>query len=150
MSDVFLCRIASWITVYLLKILYTKKSLTSKTGNTAQINSTSQAGLSCDTMQCLCREQAQQLRNRLPVSPGLVSFQSSQAQRRGPREVELNRFRKTVALDPSRNKVQMLEMPVLTILQGLSWWLSGKEPTCQCRRHKRCEFDGNPLQYSCL
>ena len=38
---------------------------------------------------------------------------------------------------------------------------SGKEPTCQCRRHRRLEFDlwvgkipgggnGNPLQYSCL
>ena len=70
-------------------------------------------------MQCLCREQTQQLRNRLPVSPGLVSFQSSQAQRHAPREVELNRFRKTVALDPSRNKAQMLEMPVLTINPGL-------------------------------
>ena len=40
-------------------------------------------------------------------------------------------------------------------------WLSGKEPACQCRRHKRHGFDpwvrkipgegnGNPLQYSCL
>ena len=38
---------------------------------------------------------------------------------------------------------------------------SGKESTCQCRRHKRCRFqpwaerssgvgNGNPLQYSCL
>ena len=38
---------------------------------------------------------------------------------------------------------------------------SGKESTCQCRRHKRCGFipglerppgggKGNPLQYSCL
>ena len=37
----------------------------------------------------------------------------------------------------------------------------GKEPACQCGRHKRCEIDpwvgkipwrrrGNPLQYSCL
>ena len=44
----------------------------------------------------------------------------------------------------------------------LNWGsTSGKEPTCQCRRHKRCGFDpgsgrspggghGNPLQYSCL
>ena len=42
--------------------------------------------------------------------------------------------------------------------QGLPWRLSGKESTCQCRRHS---FDpwvgkipavgnGNPLQYSCL
>ena len=40
-------------------------------------------------------------------------------------------------------------------------WLSGKEPACQCRRHRRGRFDpwagkipwrrhGNPLQYSCL
>ena len=39
--------------------------------------------------------------------------------------------------------------------------VSGKEPTCQCRRYRRCGFDswvrkipvegnGNPLQYSCL
>ena len=44
---------------------------------------------------------------------------------------------------------------------GLPRWLSGKEPACQCWRHKRCKFDpwvgrspgeghGNPLQYSCL
>jgi len=24
---------------------------------------------------------------------------------------------------------------------GLSWWLSGKESTCQCRRHRRHGFD---------
>ena len=40
-------------------------------------------------------------------------------------------------------------------------WHSGKEFTCQCRKHRRCGFDlwvgkipgvgnGNPLQYSCL
>ena len=40
-------------------------------------------------------------------------------------------------------------------------WCSGNEPICQCRRHRRWEFDswvgkmpgvgnGNPLQYSCL
>ena len=41
-------------------------------------------------------------------------------------------------------------------------WASGKEPTCQCRRHKRHGFDplgwedspgeghGNPFRYSCL
>ena len=44
---------------------------------------------------------------------------------------------------------------------GLSRWFSGKESTCQCRRHRSCSFDplvgkipwrrnGNPLQYSCL
>ena len=42
--------------------------------------------------------------------------------------------------------------------RGLPWWLSGKEPTCRCRR---CRFNpwvkkipwrgghGNPLEYSC-
>ena len=45
--------------------------------------------------------------------------------------------------------------------QGFPGGTSGKEPTCQCRRHKRHEVDpwvgrsagegnGNPLQYSCL
>ena len=46
---------------------------------------------------------------------------------------------------------------------GLPRCTSGKEPTCQCGRHKRCGFaplwgegrspgggHGNPLQYSCL
>ena len=28
-----------------------------------------------------------------------------------------------------------------TANKGFSRWLSGKEPTCQCRRHKRCRFD---------
>ena len=40
----------------------------------------------------------------------------------------------------------------------LPWWLSGKEPTCQCRRGRFNhwirkipeEGNGNPLQYSCL
>ena len=41
---------------------------------------------------------------------------------------------------------------------GLSWWFSGKEFTCQCRRHgfnpwsgrSSVKGNGNPLQYSCL
>ena len=43
---------------------------------------------------------------------------------------------------------------------GFPGGASGKEPSCQCRRHKRCRFNpwvrkpgaghGNPLQYSCL
>ena len=40
----------------------------------------------------------------------------------------------------------------------LPWWISGKESTCQCRRHSlvpglgRCPGggNGNPVQYSCL
>ena len=44
------------------------------------------------------------------------------------------------------------------IFSGLTWWLSGKEPTCQCRRHfpwvRKISWRGkgndNPLQYSCL
>ena len=46
-------------------------------------------------------------------------------------------------------------------LGGFPGCASGKESTCQCRRHKRCKFDsgsgrspegghGNPPQYSCL
>ena len=46
-------------------------------------------------------------------------------------------------------------------LEGLPWWFSGKEPTCQCKRHKRCGFApwsgrspggglDNSLHYSCL
>ena len=46
---------------------------------------------------------------------------------------------------------------------GFPGGASGKEPVCQCRRHKRCGFDpwvrnpspiggghSNPLHYSCL
>ena len=40
----------------------------------------------------------------------------------------------------------------------LPWWLSGKEPACQCRKYRfhpwvekiPGEGNGNPLQYSCL
>ena len=46
-------------------------------------------------------------------------------------------------------------------LWGFPGSTSSKEPACQCRRHKKREFDtwiekipgeghGNPLQYSCL
>ena len=28
-----------------------------------------------------------------------------------------------------------------SIIQGLPRWLNGKESGCQCRRHRRCEFD---------
>ena len=29
----------------------------------------------------------------------------------------------------------------LPFIGGLPRWLSGKEPACQCRRHRRCGFD---------
>ena len=61
----------------------------------------------------------------------------------------------------------------VTKLTSAKWWLTGKEPTCQCRRHTRHkrqtlpamwemwvwslgwedpleDNNGNPLQYSCL
>ena len=48
----------------------------------------------------------------------------------------------------------------LLLEKGFPGDISGKEPTCQFRRRKRCRFDpwgrplggrhGNPLQYSCL
>ena len=45
--------------------------------------------------------------------------------------------------------------------KGFPGGTSGKEPACQCRRHKRCRFDpwsgispegghGHPFQYSCM
>ena len=31
---------------------------------------------------------------------------------------------------------------LVTLTVGIpGWWLSGKEPTCQCRRHRRRGFD---------
>ena len=34
------------------------------------------------------------------------------------------------------------EFGILPMMEeGLPWWLSGKEPSCQCRRHKRHAFD---------
>ena len=39
------------------------------------------------------------------------------------------------------------------ISRGLPWWLSGKEPTCQCTRHRFNSWIWKipwPLQYSCL
>ena len=45
----------------------------------------------------------------------------------------------------------------MTIHDGLPGGASGKEPTCKCRRHKRCGLErshrkghGIPLLYSCL
>ena len=29
----------------------------------------------------------------------------------------------------------------MLLLLPASWWLSGKEPSCQCRRHRRCKFN---------
>ena len=50
---------------------------------------------------------------------------------------------------------------IFVLSLGLPGWLSGKEPTCQCKRCRRQEFDPwigkipwsrkwHPLQYSCL
>ena len=48
------------------------------------------------------------------------------------------------------------------LCRGFPGGATGKEPSCQCRRYKKCRFnpwvgkilpgegDGNPLQYSCL
>ena len=56
--------------------------------------------------------------------------------------------------------VTELNWKVCLLTSGLSRWLSGKEPACQCRR-QRHDFNpwvrrspgegyGNPLQYSCM
>ena len=47
---------------------------------------------------------------------------------------------------------------MILLIYGLLKWLSGKEATCQCRRHGSIsrlgrspgEGNGSPLQYSCL
>ena len=50
---------------------------------------------------------------------------------------------------------------LLRTSKGLPWWLSGEEPTCQSKSHRRHGFDpwvrrspgegnGHPLQYACL
>ena len=48
----------------------------------------------------------------------------------------------------------LCDLGALIQLKCLSWWLSGKEPTCQCRRHWSGRFteegNGYLLQYSCL
>ena len=49
-------------------------------------------------------------------------------------------------------------MASIYISINASWWLSGKESTCQCRRHRfdpwvrktPGEGNGSPLQDSCL
>ena len=60
-----------------------------------------------------------------------------------------------------KNWIKSLEENSFHFYLGLPGDASGKEPTCQCRRHKRHWFDpwvgkipwrrnGNPLQCSCL
>ena len=48
----------------------------------------------------------------------------------------------------------LCDLGALIQLKWLSWWLSGKEPTCQCRRHGSGRFTGEGngylLWYSCL
>ena len=62
---------------------------------------------------------------------------------------------------PPHSYIAPSPFPLTTGNHGFARWLSGKEPTCQCIRCKRREFDtwvrrspgegnGNPLQYSCL
>ena len=59
-----------------------------------------------------------------------------------------------------KNKMRKIDIRLST-LGGFPGCASGKEPTCQCRRLKRCGFDpwsgrspggghGNPLQCSCV
>ena len=60
-----------------------------------------------------------------------------------------------------QKKIDFKIKTVIRDKQGFPGGTSGKEPACQCRRHKRCRLDpgsgrspggghGNPLQYSCL
>jgi len=55
--------------------------------------------------------------------------------------------------------IQLSDLIIYLHIPGLSWWLSGKESACQCRRcmgsvpglgRSPGEGNGNSLQYSCL
>ena len=46
----------------------------------------------------------------------------------------------TVQWDPLESFEEMNDV-IRLFLIGIVWWASSKEPTCQCRRHKRCRFD---------
>ena len=61
----------------------------------------------------------------------------------------------------SNNSVIRASFLLFVCIPPPPYWLSGKEPACQCRRHKRDRFDPwigkipwrrawQPLQYSCL
>ena len=72
-----------------------------------------------------------------------------------PEYLQWSRFWKWVAWP--RHKENILYI-ALRKAYGLSRWLSGKEPACQCRRHGLNPWvgkipwkrKGGPLQYSCL
>ena len=66
-------------------------------------------------------------------------------------------FRKTPLWNDATSRICIQ----ITLDQGFTGSANGKEPACQCRRHKRHRFNpwvgkilwignGNPLQYSCL
>ena len=44
-------------------------------------------------------------------------------------------------LDTQKVQNERQDFQPSTELEGLPRWLSGKEPTCQCRRQRRCGFD---------
>ena len=61
----------------------------------------------------------------------------------------------------SWTRLKRLSSSSSSVLIGLPRWCSGKESTCQCRKHKRCRLNPwvgkicwrrkcNPLHYSCL
>ena len=41
----------------------------------------------------------------------------------------------------TKSRTQLSNFHSLTQMLLKSWWLSGKEPACQCRRCKRCRFN---------
>ena len=80
----------------------------------------------------------------------------------GPRQQELTGARDTRKYMSSAYSIDLLAFKVpWGTRRGFPCGASGKEPVCQCRRHKRCGFHpwvrkiswrghGNPLQYSCV
>ena len=83
----------------------------------------------------------------------------------GPSFVSIRELSLSTVTKPASRKARLGHHSVqsphfypLQIFAGLPWWLSGKESTCQCRRHRFGPWsgrspgigNGNPVQYSCL
>ena len=72
--------------------------------------------------------------------------------------VLMNRYRKGDGEESFRVLARVSKNDEMYGICGLPWWLSDKEPTCQCRRGRYDPLvrkmlwgrNDNPLQYSCL
>ena len=41
----------------------------------------------------------------------------------------------------AKSRTRLSDWTELKVVKGIPWWLSGKEPACQWRRHRRCRCD---------